>query len=151
MVSEGDAGQELFWWFGYAWSEVFDRTVDRKIFRSWDQTHAVKAGLSWRWGSWDFSAAGEVHTGWPKSVLPAEELNTSRYSLFHTLDVRVSREFDVRRGDLTVFLEVSNLYDRQNSCCTEYSMTTGTNGPLLVAKEAHWLPLLPSLGIVWRF
>jgi len=151
LVSDGDAGQALFWWVGYAWSEALDETIDRRIFRSWDQTHAVKAGLSWRWGVWDFSAAGEVHTGWPKSVLPAEELNTSRYSVFHTLDVRVSREFDVRRGDLTVFLEVSNLYDRKNSCCTEYSMTTGANGPQLVAKEAHWLPLLPSLGVVWRF
>lgn len=151
MVSEGDAGQELFWWFGYAWSEVFDKTVDQKIARSWDQTHAIKAGLSWRWGHWDFSAAGEVHTGWPKSVLPAEELNTSRYSIFHRLDIRVSREFDVRRGDLTVFLEVSNLYDRENPCCTEYSMTTGPSGPLLLEKETNWLPLLPSLGIVWRF
>jgi len=113
MVSEGDAGQELFWWFSYAW--------------------------------------GEVHTGWPKSVLPAEELNTSQYSVFHTLDVRVSREFDVRRGDLTVFLEVSNLYDRENTCCTEYSITTGSDGPLLVEKEARWLPLLPSLGVIWRF
>jgi len=151
MVSEGDASQALFWWFGYAWSEVFDRTVDGKIARSWDQTHAVKAGLSWRWEAWDFSAAGEVHTGWPKSVLPAQELNTSQYSVFQSLDVRVSREFDVRRGDLTVFLEVSNLYDRVNTCCTEYSMTTGPDGPLLVEEETRWLPLLPSLGIVWRF
>jgi outer membrane receptor protein involved in Fe transport len=151
MVSEGDARQELFWWFSYAWSEVLDKTIDQKIARSWDQTHAVKAGLSWRWGAWDFSAAGEVHTGWPKSVLPAEELNTSQYSVFHTLDVRVSREFDVRRGDLTVFLEVSNLYDRENTCCTEYSVTPGPSGPLLVEKEARWLPLLPSLGVIWRF
>ena len=151
MVSEGDAGQQLFWWFAYAWSEVRDKMPDRKIARSWDQTHTVKAGLSWRWGHWDLSAAGEAHTGWPKSVLPAEQLNTSRYSVFHALDVRVSREFAVRRGDLTVFLEVSNLYNRENPCCTEYSVTTGPSGPLLVEKEANWLPLLPSLGVVWRF
>jgi len=151
MVSEGDAGEQLFWWFGYAWSEVRDTLQDRKVPRSWDQTHTVKAGLSWRWGAWDFSAAGEAHTGWPKSVLPGEDLNASRYSVFHTLDVRVSREFDVRRGDLTVFLEVSNLYNRENPCCTEYSVTTGPSGPVLVEKEAHWLPLVPSLGVVWRF
>jgi outer membrane receptor protein involved in Fe transport len=151
MLSEGDASERLFWWVSYTWSEVQDKLPDRKVLRSWDQSHTVKAGLSWRWGNWDFSAAGEVHTGWPKTVLPAAEINTSRYSVFHTLDVRVSREFDVRRGDLTVFLEISNLYDRRNQCCTEYSMATGSNGPQLVAKEAHWLPLLPSLGVVWRF
>ena len=151
MVSEGDASQQLFWWFGYAWSEVRDKTLDQKIARSWDQTHTVKAGLSWRWRRWDLSVAGEVHTGWPKTELVAQDLNSARYSVFHTLDARISREFEVRRGDLTVFLEVSNLYDRDNPCCTEYSVITTATGPELVGKEAHWLPLVPSLGVVWRF
>jgi hypothetical protein len=151
MVFEGDAGEDLFWWIGYAWSEVRDKTLDRKIARSWDQTHSVKAGLSWRWGRWDLSVAGEVHTGWPKTEFPAAALNDTRYSVFHTLDARVSREFAVRRGDLTVFLEVSNLYDRKNQCCTEYSAISTPSGPILVAKETNWLPLLPSLGVVWRF
>jgi outer membrane receptor protein involved in Fe transport len=151
MLSEGDAGQQLFWWFGYAWSEVRDKTLDRKIPRSWDQTHTVKAGLSWRWRRWDLSVAGELHTGWPKTELGDLDLNSAQYSIFHTLDTRISREFDVRRGDLTVFLEVSNLYDRDNPCCTEYSVITTATGPELVGKEAHWLPLVPSLGVVWRF
>ncbi len=151
MVSEGDASQPLFWWISYAWSEVRDRTPDRKIARNWDQTHTVKAGLSWRWKRWDLSVAGEVHTGWPKTELAGLELNSSRYSVFHTLDARVSREFAVRRGDLTVFLEVSNLYDRDNPCCTEYSVLAAATGPELVGKEATWLPLVPSLGVVWRY
>jgi len=151
MVSQGGAEQQLFWWFGYAWSEVRDKTEDRKIARSWDQTHTVKAGLSWRWGRWDFSAAGEVHTGWPKTELPGTETNSTRYSVFHTLDARVSREFGLRRSELTVFMEVSNLYNRKNPCCTEYSSATSPAGPILVANETHWLPLLPSLGVVCRF
>ncbi|MDH5621757.1 MAG: hypothetical protein OEY74_06725, partial [Gammaproteobacteria bacterium] len=114
-------------------------------------THTGKAGLSWRWGQWDLSAAGEVHTGWPKTVMPADELNTLRYSVFHALDIRVSRKFAVRRGDLTAFLEVSNLYNRENPCCTEYSVATTPAGPVLVEDEAYWLPLVPSLGVVWRF
>ena len=151
MVSKGDGGQAVFWWFGYAWSEVRDKTLSGKVPRSWDQTHAVKMGLSWRWGRWDLSAAGEIHTGWPKTEMPGDALNSARYPAFHTLDVRVSREFAVRRGDLTVFLEISNLYNRANTCCTEYSVTNTPSGPLLVGKEAHWLPLVPSLGVVWRF
>ncbi len=151
VVSEGDASERLFWWFGYAWSVVRDKTLDRKIARNWDQTHTVKAGLSWRWGRWDFSAAGEVHTGWPKTELIDLNLNSSRYSVFHTLDTRISREFAVRRGELTVFLEVSNLYDRDNPCCTEYSVINTVAGPELTGREASWLPLVPSLGVVWRF
>lgn len=151
MLSRGDGGESVFWWVGYTWSEVRDKTDSAYTPRSWDQTHAVKAGLSWRWAKWDFSAAGEVHTGWPKTVLPADELNSARYAVFQSLDARVSREFAVRRGDLTVFLEVSNLYDRENPCCTEYSVVTTASGTQLVEDEANWLPLVPSLGVVWRF
>jgi len=151
MASHGVDSDALFWWIGYAWAEVEDSTADGKFKRSWDQTHTGKLGVSWRWGPWNYSAAGEVHTGWPRSTL-ASELYSSRYSVFHTVDVRVSRDFALRRGDLTAFLEVTNLYDRVNPCCTEYSLQTGPAGAsTLVAREAHWLPIVPSLGVVWRF
>ncbi len=158
-LSEGDSSQDLFWWIGYSWSEVNDTTATRRVARSWDQTHTLKAGLSWRWGHWNFSAAGEAHTGWPKTTLDAFDAvsvtssapNTSRYAAFHTLDARVSREIDIHHGDLDVFLEITNLYDRRNACCTEYSVVTGSGGPELMAVQKHWLPLVPSLGIVWRF
>lgn len=167
MMTKGDGGQKVFWWIGYAWSEVRDKTPDQKILRGWDQTHAVKAGLSWRLGQWDFSAAGEVHTGWPKTELIATTItnpdgsegflldttapNSGRYSVFHSIDARVSRDFSVRRGDLTVYLDVTNIYDRNNACCTEYSVFSDETGDSLLAEEAHWLPLIPSLGVIWRF
>lgn len=166
-VAKGDSGEDFFWWLGYSWSEVRDKTQTTRTLRSWDQTHAVKAGASWHWGSWDLSVAGEVHTGWPKTELVAEEvpnpdgtwsllvtttpLNTGRYSVFHKLDMRVSRDFTLRRGELTAFLEVSNLYNRENPCCTEYSINTDGLGPTLVEQEKDWLPMVPSLGVVWRF
>jgi outer membrane receptor protein involved in Fe transport len=151
MASHGSGGDSLFWWLGYAWSEVEDSTANGKIKRSWDQTHTGKLGISWRWGSWNFSAAGEVHTGWPRTLLTTER-NSSRYSVFHTLDARVSRDFDLPRGSLTAFLEITNLYDRQNPCCTEYSLQAGPGGTSeLAVRERHWLPIVPSLGAVWRF
>ena len=164
MLSRGSAEEDLFWWLGYAWSEIEDETLDGKFVRSWDQTHTLKGGLSWRWGPWDFSAAGEVHTGWPRTsmtgemvlqpdgseslVLEVADRNASRYSVYHSLDIRVSREFDLPRGDLTAFLEITNLYDRQNPCCIEYSVRPDGS---LASRDKHWLPLVPSLGVVWRF
>lgn len=163
-LTQGSAEEDLLWWVGYGWSEVEDATQDGDVKRSWNQTHTVKAGLSWRWGPWDFSAAGEVHTGWPKTLLTVETVvgpdgterlvldtsdrNALRYSVFHSLDARVSRKFDVPRGDLTAFLEISNLYDRANPCCTEYALRLDGS---LTSREAHWLPLVPSLGVIWRF
>jgi len=152
MLSQGDAGEQFFWWFGYAWSVTEDEYPDFSAERAWDQTHTAKAGMSWRWAQWDFSAAGELHTGWPKMELIDDVVvGSGRYSAFHTLDVRVSREFSLRRGDLTAFLEVSNVLDRQNACCLEYSVATSAGAAELVATEQHWLPLVPSLGIIWKF
>jgi hypothetical protein len=164
ILNRGSSEEDLLWWLSYAWSEVEDATADGDIKRSWDQTHTVKAGMSWRWGHWDFSAAGEVHTGWPKTLMTGETVtapdgstelllevsgrNDSRYSVFHGIDVRVSRKFELSRGDLTAFLEITNLYDRANPCCTEYSVLPDGS---LGSREAHWLPLVPSLGVVWRF
>jgi len=156
--------EDLFWWLTYAWSEAQDSVSGRSVARSWDQSHALKAGMSWRWRSWDFSAAGEVHTGWPKTALAAERVpvsggddvlqletgnrNARRYSNYHSIDVRASRRFDLQRGELTAFLEITNLYNRANACCVEYSLDEDGD---LEARERHWLPLVPSLGVVWRF
>jgi hypothetical protein len=60
----------------------------------------------------------------------------------------VSRRFDLPRGDLTAFLEITNLYDRANPCCTEYSLLPDGS---LNSRQSNWLPLVPSLGVVWRF
>lgn len=150
-ASYGSGSDNLFWWLGYAWSEVEDLTAGGKVVRSWDQTHTVKGGVSWRWGAWDISAAAEAHTGWPRTALGGAR-NDRRYGVFQTVDARISRDLDVRRGELTAFLEVTNLYNRANPCCAEYSLQPAANGiDELVAREANWLPVVPSLGVVWRF
>lgn len=160
----GTAGDDLLWWLSYAWSSVDDETADEKVPRSWDQTHTAKAGLSFRRTKWSFSISGEVHTGWPYTDLTGELVaqpaggqalvldegprNAGRFPPYHSLDMRISREFEVSRGSLTGFLEVSNLYNRRNPCCFEYERLE--NGELL-RREEHWLPLVPSLGVVWAF
>jgi outer membrane receptor protein involved in Fe transport len=168
LLSRGSGSDDLFWWLGYTWSEVTDTILGREQNRSWDQTHATKLGASWRWGSWGFSAAGAVHTGWPKNqlslqastnpdgsellLLEVSEFNSLRFPLTHSLDVRVSRDFDVRKGELKAFLEITNLYDRANPCCTEYALTREPSGEArLLSETVHWLPLVPSLGVVWTF
>ncbi|HEX5789146.1 MAG TPA: TonB-dependent receptor [Woeseiaceae bacterium] len=163
LVSRGGAGESLFWWLGYAWSSAEDETAAGSVPRSWDQVHTAKGGVSWRWGDWNFSGAAEYHSGWPQTdlggelmsgpggdslVLDVGDRNADAFASFHILDVRVSRDFRLARGSLTTFLEISNLYDRANPCCTEYSLASDGS---LAAKQGHWLPLVPSLGVVWRF
>lgn len=163
-VTKGAADDDLIWWFGYDWSRILDETESGKIRRSWDQTHTVKGGISWRFRQWNFSAAAEVRTGWPRTVLESTSVslpdgssellldpsnrNARRFSPYQVLDVRVSRDVPVSRGDLTAYLEVGNITNRANPCCTEFSLSEDNQ---LLARERHWLPMVPSLGVIWKF
>jgi len=163
----GEGPDDLSWWTAYSWSRAADSTGGQTLERSWDQTHTFSAGVSMDWGKWSASAATLLHTGWPKTTLLAEnvttpggspglvleiEPGTSRHAAFQSLDLRVSRRFELPKGDLTAFFEVTNVYNRENPCCTEYTVQLDSTGtPFLQGEGGTWLPLVPSLGVVWRF
>jgi hypothetical protein len=166
LMLSGERGQML-WWVSYTWADIKDQFESGSVPRSWDQPHTLKGGLNWDWKKWNFSAAGSAHTGWPKTELAADtiirtdgstqlivstERNSQRHSIFNSVDIRASRRFDVSRGELTGFMEITNLYNRENPCCTEYTIKTDEDGNETIdANEGNWLPLIPSMGIVWRF
>lgn len=168
MVTGEDDSERMLWWFSYTWSLIEDTLANSNVKRSWDQTDTLKAGVNWDWKKWSFSAAGSIHSGWPRTELMVETVtnpdgstdllasttprNSLRHSTFHQVDARASRRFDVARGELTVFLEITNIYDRQNACCTKYRLQTDTSGnQTLLSNEGNWLPILPSLGVIWQF
>jgi outer membrane receptor protein involved in Fe transport len=151
-------------WLSYTWSRVRDDLDGIDVPRSWDQTHSVGGGLSWASGPWQATLAGSYHTGWPTTPVrlaqngaaPAQiELgrrNSARLKDYASVDLRVSRDIALSRGGLTVFAEVTNALDRRNPCCTEFSLEPGSNGDLVLEKDyRHWLPLVPSIGVLWRY
>ena len=150
-------------WASYTWSRVRDRIDGVDTPRSWDQTHAVSAGLTWTASPWSATLAATYHTGWPTTPVvlvdtnaaSAEivlgERNSLRYDYFGSLDARVSRDIRVSRGELTVFAEVSNLVDRDNECCVDYSYEYRGDSVVLERDYRHWLPIVPSIGVLWRY
>ncbi len=150
-------------WLSYAWSRAEDRVAGREVVRSWDQTHSFGGGISWTSGLWQGSAAASYHTGWPVTELALEdgqsgirptlgERNATRYPHFASLDLRVSREFQLRHGALSLFAEITNALDRRNPCCTDFSIEISEDGDVRVVPEyRHWLPLVPSVGLLWRY
>ena len=138
--------------------------------RSWDQRHAVTFGLNLALPrAWNVSVAGTYHSGFPTTDLAAElveddegELevepvlgprNGSRYPPYHRLDLRVTKQLPTRRGELALVLEVSNLLNRRNVCCIEdFEFEISDDGSVTVIREeGYWAPIIPSLGIRWRF
>jgi outer membrane receptor protein involved in Fe transport len=161
-------GQALSWWASYSLAEVTDTVDGIDVPRSWDQRHALQAGLAWSVNSWDLSVAGHIRSGWPTTSLSLEEVigpggesefiavpgprNAEQLPHFASLDARISRKFDVGRGMITAFFEVSNLLDRNNVCCIDYDLESDENDEeFLEYSPDYWLPLLPAIGFLWEF
>ena len=148
------------WWASYTWSNVTDQIDGIDVRRSWDQTHALQAGLDWKNERWNFSTAVNVHTGWPTTNLTfnddgtvsPEARNAIRHKMFASLDMRLSRSFDLRRGSLLAFVEVSNILNRRNQCCIDWDFAEGPNGEdVLERGQDYWMPLIPAIGVLWEF
>ena len=157
------------WWASYTLSETTDEIAGRDEYRSWDQRHALQLGVNWSNEVWNVALAAGGHTGWPTTdleliedgvdasgepILVAEPgpRNALRHGSFASLDFRVSRKFDIKRGSLTAFLEVSNLTNRDNVCCTDWDIDVGPSGETTLESSLdYWLPLLPAIGVLWEF
>ena len=160
----------LTWWASYTYSGATDRIDGRDELRSWDQPHAFQGGINWHNDKWDVALAASVHTGWPATDLTLVEdgvdengemqfvavpgpRNVLRHSTFASLDFRVSRTWNLQRGSLMAFFEVSNLTNRRNVCCFDFDIeedeVTGEDG--LVNSLDYWMPLLPAIGVLWEF
>lgn len=149
-------------WFSYAWSRGFDRIEGNDVYRSWDQRHAVSLGLAWTKGQWSVTIADTFHSGWPTTLLetapPSSDAsvvvgprNAARYDYFNSLDLRATRTFDLARGQLDVFFEVTNSLSRENPCCSTYELQQSAATSVLVRRTDNWLPLVPSIGVLWRY
>ncbi|MBT8074153.1 MAG: TonB-dependent receptor, partial [Xanthomonadales bacterium] len=166
-------GTELDWWATYTWSKVHDRINGSSQPRSWDQRNSLQAGLAWKRGPWEVGLAFSIHSGWPTTgmefelipVEPEEEddedytvlpvpgpRNAEQLGTFAQIDFRVSREFEVSRGRLSAFFEVSNLTNRDNPCCVDYDIDEDENGEVFLDRAVeNWLPIIPAIGIFWEF
>lgn len=162
LVQDGRAAR-LDWWASYSHGRVHDRLQGSDVLRSWDQTHAISGGLGWETPLWNVSLAAIRRSGWPRTAVIGLEdgdaprlvmgpRNGDRVGAFHSLDIRVTRAFAIRRGELSAFLELTNALDRDNECCVEYEVELETLGePMLGLSRLGYLPRVPSLGFVWTF
>ena len=160
----------LTWWASYTLSEATDRIDARDELRSWDQRHAGQGGISWSGDKWDVAFAASVHTGWPATDLEYVQVgvdpggepefaaipgprNELRLETFASLDFRISRRWQLNRGSLLAFLEISNLTNRRNQCCFDYDLEEDedTGEEFLESSFDYWLPLMPAVGVLWEF
>lgn len=168
VLVSGRPGGKLTWNASYAWSKTEERLGARWVPRARDQTHTLHGTATYAPNPrWQFSAAFQYHTGWPTTdvVYSLAPLTNGRrvlvsangvpYNLalpdYHRLDLRATRRFVLKRGELRCFLDLYNVYDRTNY--VGYLHRISINGTEIRDRREprDQLPFLPSVGLAWEF
>ena len=169
LLVRGSAGMRMAWWAAYAWSRIEDRLDGRTVPRSLDQPHTATVALDLALPRrWNLALAWRYHSGWPTTpvtagfVAPEEdeaeepelvarfgELNSERLPLYHRLDLRASRAWALRKGRLTFYLDVQNLYDREN--LAGFDLAVDEDEGTAELEPEHWPGLFPSIGVLWEW
>ena len=163
-VERGPSG-----WLSYAYARAEDLDGGRWVPRSWEQVRTISFGGSWTGAVWNLSVAGLIHSGTPttgldivKTPLPGGDWdvegevgprNAQNFASYARVDLRVNRDVRLANSKLSLYMEVTNLLNRDNECCIEdYRVEPrGERAPVLVLEMGYYLPLLPSFGFQWEF
>ena len=76
-------------------------------------------------------------------------LNSKRLPNYHRMDLRLSRSWQLRTGELRAFVEVRNAYNRQSVAGYDVSVDD-ESGEVDLTPE-YWPGIVPVIGFVWEF
>jgi hypothetical protein len=80
------------------------------------------------------------------------ERNAARFKNRATLDLRAEYRKPLAAGSLAVTFEVTNAINIGNSCCAELRATSDNEGNVtFTTRKNDWLPVVPSVGVLWAF
>lgn len=158
----------LSWNASYALARSEEKMLEKWIPRARDQRHTLQLDATYAPNRrWQFSAAWQYHTGWPTSETSYRLLtlgdgsqvvvaNTAApFSLqlpaYHRLDLRVTRQFILRRGTLSAYLDLFNAYDRSNLIGYDREVMVRNSTVEVTTRPRKLFPFLPTAGLAWEF
>lgn len=150
----------LFGWLSYTLSrsERFLEGGETVVF-AFDQTHVLNLAMSYETDGWTFGARFTLATGRPvqdildlngdDAVYDADEDDFDpdsrgrriRLPTYHQLDVRVDRAWKLGPIDGSVFIDIINVYNAQNSEGYQY------NFDFTKRDKLPGIPFLPTIGV----
>ncbi len=172
LFLRGSWGPRVDWWLSYAHARTFDRIDGAEVPRRIDQPNTFNIDFNFHLGrEWNLNLAWRYHSGWPTTAISGrievdeegrEEIvpvfgpiNGERLPEYHRLDLRLSKEWQLRRGSLGFFVELQNLYDRPNIAGLDldfdYVVLPSGQIEVVATEKEIWGAFLPSFGITWEF
>jgi hypothetical protein len=157
------------WSASYGLADARDFRPDgAAIPRDFDQRHTVYIDVAYRPNArWSFTSAWQYHSGWPITGYDYTQTplsdgglaisrtfhqrNSDRLPPYHRLDLRVTRRFETRRGRVQAFIDIFNLYNRNNPRAFDQQSQL-VDGKLVFGHGIDsQIPRLPSAGVSWEF
>lgn len=139
----------------FAYALARDRFEGEEYWAEGDRRYAADLGASvdagsgwWLYAGWRFHAGEPWTRVWYVGTTRFEgERNGARLPPYHSLDLRLSKVWKWRGMEIQAYLQVLNLYARDN--VHEYVFVTETvAGVTTTQRQAETLiPLLPTLGV----
>ncbi|MEM9190007.1 MAG: TonB-dependent receptor [Myxococcota bacterium] len=136
-------------------SERRDRGGPWRAF-DFDQPHVLTASLGYYLGrGWKVAALFRLASGSPNTPVRSSvydvgadqyrpvfgDLNSGRDALFHRLDLRLEKRWQLDSLALTFYIDVQNAYSRQNPEGINFNYNFTQSGTV------DGLPIIPSLGL----
>jgi outer membrane receptor protein involved in Fe transport len=158
LLFRHELSEGFFGWISYTLSrsERIDGPGEPYRLFSFDQTHILSVLGSYELGrGWSVGARFRYVTGNPDTPLfegtydadadayvrVAGETNSRRDGAFHQLDIRIDKEWEFDDWNLSLYLDVSNVYNRGNPEATNYNFDYSES------RTITGLPIIPSLGL----
>jgi len=138
-----DAEQSVLYDFEFDRPHILNLIVGMELAHGWQ----VGAKFQYASGNPYTPIIGVVKKGGVYYVVDGA-VNSARYPEYHKLDIRVDKKFFFDSWNLTVYLDLWNLYNRENILA--YSYTVDQNGIVSTAVRPDF-GILPIVGITAKF
>ncbi len=163
--------RQLYLWAVYSYGFIHRYDGIEEYFPHYDRRHNVNLVASWTFGknlNWELNGRWNLGSGFPftqtqgfyENITFADGINTDyttangdmgivyapinqgRLPYYHRLDVTLKRRFEVGpNSTLEVNLGATNVYSRKNIFYFDR----------ITYKRIDQLPIMPSLGVSWKF
>lgn len=158
------------WGVGYGIAKSSAEISAGTIPRNADRRHSLNLSANYAlWTDGGINVSWRYHSGepytdaWYEKELSIDnnsyewkkkygKINGKRYPSYHSLDMRLTKNFQLKSWYVSLYFQIMNLYNRKNVHEYSFEQMIDENGEIYYQKVTeHFLPIIPTLGMSVKF